>query len=106
MIDSSSEDAELERQIEARVAARRSERLGRFDPTALAWMVLVPSWTEELARACDFPANVAELFPELHRAGLCEQSKRVFWMADAEREQARSFLLGFVSRQIFDEHAE
>jgi hypothetical protein len=106
MIDAANEDAEFERRIQQRVAARSRERFTLFDPAALAWMVLVPSWTEELARACEYPANVAELFPELRRAGLCEQSKHTFWMADAERAQTSAFLLATFPRETFDRHAD
>jgi AAA ATPase-like protein len=106
MIDAQQEDAELERRVEERVAARRRDRLARFDLAALAWMVLVPSWTEDLARACEFPAKVAEVFPALRRVGLCEQSKRVFWMPDAERAQTSAFLLATLPQQSLDEHAE
>ncbi|MEP7120927.1 MAG: ATP-binding protein [Byssovorax sp.] len=106
MIDAASEDAELERRIEERVARRKRERFAQFDPAALAWMVLVPSWTEELARACEFPANVPSLFPELCRVGLCARSKHAFWMPDAERAQTSAFLLATFPRELFDEHAD
>lgn len=93
--------------IEQMVEASWQKRLTDLEPRPLAWLALLPAWTEALARACSFPAKDLETFlREARAAGLCERRTRdgqeVFAVPVAERaklltrlraQQGQEFLL-------------
>ena len=54
----------------------RTEKLQGFNDDSLAWLALVPEWTEELAAAASFPPDPLKLGDFLTRAsaaGICER---------------------------------
>lgn len=95
----------------------RAALIKSFDPRALAWLALLPAWTERLALACHFPVgseNLEELLVRMETAGLCSRSdpteplhdppdvpprrasivqERYFWMPAADRTEHISRLL-------------
>ncbi|MGY8662418.1 ATP-binding protein [Bradyrhizobium sp. UFLA05-109] len=92
-------------------AEQRAALIKSFDPRALAWLALLPTWTEHLALACHFPVgseNLEELLVRMEMAGLCSRSdppeplddspdvpprrasivqERYFWMPAADRTE-------------------
>ena len=59
-------------------AEQRAALIKSFDPRALAWLALLPTWTERLALACHFPVgseNLEELLVRMEIAGLCRPQR-------------------------------
>ena len=93
--------ADLQAQLKAEamdyLREMRSRRTEQLDPEALAWLALVPDWTEPLAEACKFPTRSLTLSAFIDLAGeldLCAEGPamspdgrrtRRFWMPDAQR---------------------
>src|SRR5829696_6953883 len=75
-MSSADNDEAFDRVLQERVAALRREQVDRFDDDALAWMAVVPSWTERLAVACQFPSgdwSMKRFVEQATAAGLCVQ---------------------------------
>src|SRR5690606_2143723 len=52
---------DMQARLDALRAQRRAQRLAGFDDRALAWLALVPAWSEDLARICGLSAEVSAL---------------------------------------------
>src|SRR5690348_16453146 len=58
---------------------RRSQQLSKFDDTSLAWLTLVPAWTEDLALQAGFRTgsfSFPEFLKEAQESGICELDDR------------------------------
>jgi hypothetical protein len=94
-----SEAPVLAPELRAAMEAARAERLGRFGWEHVAWLCLLPEWSDELARACGFPARDEGLERFVERAaaaGLCERREEIgrggraelrFWVPTLQREE-------------------
>ena len=85
----------LDRELGALLAKRRQEQLDAIKPDTLAFLTLVPVWTQKLADTCDFPLyeyeGWEEFWGQAEAAGLLERTVSpaaegtLFWMSDAAR---------------------
>jgi WD40 repeat protein len=67
------EEAAFDREFEAKLASRRARRLVSLGVRPVAWLALVPVWSERVARACQFPIEGQDLdafLDQAERAGL------------------------------------
>jgi hypothetical protein len=65
-------------QIEKIKSDRLSEQLKAFDRASLAWLAVVPRWTEDLAFEAGFPTGsftLADFLNKAEDAGICERDK-------------------------------
>src|SRR6516164_2202194 len=68
------ETKDFRQDLEDRLIVRRRENVDRCGAEALAWLVLPPVWTEELAREVPFPESPlpqAEFLAECEKLGWC-----------------------------------
>ncbi|WNG60510.1 ATP-binding protein [Archangium gephyra] len=84
---------------QARLATIKENRqawLESFPEDAIKWMLVVPSWTPELARVCGLPSgdqDVGRLFRRMRDKGLCESRSsgspeaEVFWMPESMKAE-------------------
>lgn len=80
--------ADLHDEIEALRARRLAERLAGFDEAALAWLALVPAWSEALARACGaFAGDLEGMLVRAAEARLVARADDRFWMLDGPRQE-------------------
>lgn len=57
----------------------RSQQLSKFEDASLAWLTLVPAWTEELALQAGFHTGsltLSQFLQEAQKAGICELDDR------------------------------
>jgi AAA ATPase-like protein len=94
MIESDMREAFLSGQREqlASIRNRREVWLESLPQDAIEWLLVVPSWTVELARACGFPSggqDVGALLRQMRDRGLCESrpsrnpETELFWMPES-----------------------
>lgn len=64
----------FELDIKSFLLEKQRQRLAQFDQEALAWLALVPTWTEQLARECGFPGaeRLYDFVNEAQAAGLSQ----------------------------------
>ena len=89
--------ADMHAEIRKELDDQFQRRFAQFDSESLAWLALVPAWTEPLAEACRLPTDELGLAPFLDRAsgaGFCTRRASTptaaggsFWMPDDVREQ-------------------
>jgi len=89
--------------IENRLERIRANRIAAVNERALRWLVLLPEWTDSLAKACDFPGGDEELH-RAHRAQLCEARLAESYGSPptyrfAMQRSMRSWLLEFWQRE-------
>ncbi|SOE97713.1 hypothetical protein SAMN05414139_10871 [Burkholderia sp. D7] len=62
-----------------RIVEWRCKKFGAFDDTALAWLVVAPTWTEQLATTTSFPIGPDETLHDFlaraETAGVCQRDK-------------------------------
>jgi len=84
------------------LSAWSTQQFGAFDDESLAWLVLVPSWSERLAELAEFPCgswSLPEFLDRAEAACICERDKR-----DHQNENAQhSARVLAVLWQRFDE---
>src|SRR5262245_28112440 len=88
---------DIQTQIRQEIDEQLQEKFGLFDRESLAWLALVPAWTEPLAEACGLPTRDLGLATFLERAsgaGFCTRRASTptaagssFWMPDDVRAQ-------------------
>ncbi|HEX5745998.1 MAG TPA: ATP-binding protein [Archangium sp.] len=110
MIQSDMREAFLRGQQEQLASIRNTRKawLESLAKDAIEWLLVVPSWTVELARACGFPSglqDVGELLREMRDRGLCESRPaedpegELFWMPESVRAEQLE-RLGVVERRF------
>jgi hypothetical protein len=79
---------EIVRQVKLQLSALSSEQFKAFDDESLAWLALVPSWSERLAELAVFPGgswSLQEFLDHAEAAGICERDKRDHQTENAQR---------------------
>ncbi|HYO65267.1 MAG TPA: ATP-binding protein, partial [Archangium sp.] len=80
----------------ARIRNSRKAWLESLPEEAIEWLLVVPSWTVELARACGFPSggqDVGVLLRQMRDRGLCDSRPsgdpegELFWMPESVRAE-------------------
>lgn len=89
----------LESEVQALLEEMRQSRFASFEERSLAWLSLVPAWTLQLARFCNFPTgnlSLDEFLAQVLSKGLCTQNRStnddsnqpfVFWMPETTRTE-------------------
>jgi len=105
--------ADLRREIEQLEHEDQQAQVKELGIEGLAWLALVPAWTEALASASGFPAGtwgLSRFLDEAEARGLCERGdfeyKGEFWIRRGERQPTLSMLkarngLDFLRQQSF-----
>ena len=71
--------------LDLRLAERRQETLDRFPHEAIAWLVLLPVWTDKLAVPAGFPAaDLTVLLDQCEELGWCVRQQAVLGLAGRE----------------------
>ena len=92
-------ELDVEKTLRERIEARRTARLGEFDDASLAWLVIVPLWTERLAASACFPVAqgnaqvvsqvdstaLADFLERAEAAGVCARETRAAESVAARR---------------------
>jgi hypothetical protein len=93
----------VQQRLDKERAARR-RLVDGFNREALAWLALVPAWTEPLARICNFPAGeggLDEFLTRASQAGFCMRQEAteagagkvlMFWMPERARVEVQKEL--------------
>ena len=71
-------DEELDRQLHERASNRLARRIREAGIEGVMWLALVPLWTKELARACEFPTrqdSLEEFVERTEGMGLCTSAR-------------------------------
>lgn len=70
---------EIARQVKMQLSAWSTQQFSAFDDESLAWLALVPSWSERLAELAEFPSgswSLQEFLDRAEAACICERDKR------------------------------
>lgn len=87
MSESTAAQDDVERAFQSVLARRRKQLFEKFDKDDLAYLALVPAWTDQLARDCQFPVSnkpLDQFLTEARAVGLClkresTSSERAVW---------------------------
>ena len=87
--------------VEQMVADARRQRLEPFPPESIAWLALIPRWSQRLADVVGLAAETESLdafLQEAQAAGLVDRAdhsgRHVFWMPSATRDEVLDQLTG------------
>jgi hypothetical protein len=92
-------DPSFEQELERRLATNQRQRLSAFNPETLAWLALVPGWTDQLALDSRFPTgnlNLDDFLQQAASAGLVQiqqqKDRTDFWILANLRQDTLSRL--------------
>ena len=98
-----SSQEEIVQQVKIQLSAMSNEQFKVFGDESLAWLALVPSWSERLAELAEFPRGSSSLQEFLDRAEaacICERDKRDH---EVENVQLSARLLAVLWQRLNEE---